>query len=217
MKTLRHEAIPALLVLLSLVPLAAGLVRLGQVAAGGPVTPGNSRFLAVPLPVVLHIVTATVYALVGAFQFSPALRRRHPGIHRGLGRLVGLCGLVVALSGLWMTLFYPIPADHQGPLLWAARLAVGLGMTGALVLGVAAILKRDVGAHEAWMMRAYGLALGAGTQVLTALPWMILVGDPTGLVRDLLLVAGWAINLAVVELVLFRRTLGRRTPVSASI
>ena len=38
---------------------------------------------------------------------------------------------------------------------------------GALVLGVTAVRRHDIGAHRAWMMRAYALSLGAGTQVVT--------------------------------------------------
>ena len=36
-----------------------------------------------------------------------------------------------------------------------------------LVLGLRAILRRDVPTHRAWMIRAYALGLGAGTQVVT--------------------------------------------------
>ena len=56
---------------------------------------------------VLHILCASVYALLGAFQFAPAFRRRRPGWHRRAGRLLVPAGLLVGLSGLWMTLFYP--------------------------------------------------------------------------------------------------------------
>src|SRR5664279_841460 len=70
--------VPAGLVLLSLVPVAAGMVRVTQLAGGGPVTPDNARFFASPVPVVLHIVCASVFCLLGAFQFVPWIRRRRP-------------------------------------------------------------------------------------------------------------------------------------------
>jgi hypothetical protein len=71
----------------------------------------------------------------------------------------------VALSGMWMTVFY---ADAPGgPLLWTVRLLVSGVMGTALVLGFAAIRRRDVRTHRAWMIRAYALGLGAGTQVFT--------------------------------------------------
>jgi hypothetical protein len=96
----------AALLLLSAFPLVAGAFRLSQLAGGAEITPANARFSASPLPVVLHIVSAGVYALLGAFQFATGIRRRWPGWHRIAGRLLVICGLLVGLSGLWMTLFH---------------------------------------------------------------------------------------------------------------
>ena len=97
----------AALLLLSALPLAAGAFCLTQLAGGAQITPANARFFASPLPVVLHIVSAGVDAILGAFQFANGFRRRRPGWHRAAGRLLVMCGLLVGLSGLWMTLFYP--------------------------------------------------------------------------------------------------------------
>jgi hypothetical protein len=55
------------------------------------------------------------------------------------------------------------------------------------------------------MMRAYAIGLGAGTQVLTHLPWFILFGKPGESSRAVLMAAGWVINLAVAEWVIRRR------------
>jgi len=206
MRTSRFEWVPYGLVVLGLVPVAAGLVRLSLLASGGPVTPGNSRFFAVPFPVVAHIVAASLYTLVGAFQFSTRLRLSWPLWHRWSGWVLTPCGLVAALTGLWMAQFYPLPASLQGPLLLGARYVVGVGMVVFLGLGLAAILRRRVAQHRAWMMRAYALGIGAGTQVLTALPWTLAAGEPVGLIRDVLLVLAWVINAAVAELILRRRT-----------
>ena len=57
----------AALILLSAIPLAAGAFRLSQLAGGAEITPANARFFASPAPVVLHIVSVTLYALLGAF------------------------------------------------------------------------------------------------------------------------------------------------------
>ncbi len=156
----------AALILLSAIPLAAGAFRLSQLASGAAITPANARFFASPLPVVLHIVSAGVYAVVGAFQFAPAFRRRRPGWHRAAGRLLVACGLLVGLSGLWMTLFYPWPKG-DGALLYALRLVLSSAMVVSIILGFATIRRGDVIGHRAWMMRAYAIGLGAGTQVLT--------------------------------------------------
>lgn len=199
------------LILLSLVPVAAGFVRIftlsGAVAAG----PENARFFASPVPVLLHVVGATVFCLLGAFQFAPGFRAARPRWHRIAGRVLVPAGLIAALSGLWMTRTYPA-APEDGPWLDEMRYAVGAAMVLSLLLGSCAIFKRDIGAHQRWMIRGYALGMGAGTQVITNLPWLLLFGTPRGLVRDGLMLAGWVINLAVAEWLIRRRVLDTIRP-----
>ena len=197
--------VPAGLLLLSAVPIIAGAVRIAELGGGATVTPENARFFASPLPVVLHIVSVTLYALLGAFQFAPSLRRGKRGWHRAAGRLLIPCGLVAALSGLWMAQFYPLPAS-DGTILYGLRLLFGSGMVFSIVLGAAAIRRRDFARHGAWMTRGYAIGLGAGTQVLTHLPWIVIFGVPGEFTRALLMGAGWVINLAVAEWVIRKRS-----------
>ena len=119
-----------------------------------------------PLPVVVHIACAVPYAVLGAFQFSARLRRRHPGWHRATGRVVVALGLAVAASGLWMTLFYA-RQPGTGELAYLLRLAFGSALAACIVLGFSAIRRGDVPTHQAWMTRAYAIALAAGTQTFT--------------------------------------------------
>jgi uncharacterized membrane protein len=206
----RTWLVPTGLILLSAVPVLAGGLRISQLTGGAQITADNARFFADPVPVVVHIVAATTYCLLGAFQFAAVLRRRYPRWHRVAGRLLVPFGLAVALSGLWMTLFYPRPAD-VGALLTGFRLVFGSAMAVSIGLGVAAIRRRDITQHQAWMTRAYAIGLGAGTQVLTHLPWILLVGPAGKLSKALLMLAGWLINLAVAEWSIRRpRTTGRR-------
>jgi uncharacterized membrane protein len=208
--------VPAGLIVLSAVPLIAGAVRLAGLASGAEITPDNARFFASPLPVVLHIFSASLYAVLGAFQFAPEFRRQRPGWHRAAGRLLVPAGLVVALSGLWMTHFYPWPAG-DGELLYGLRLVFGSAMTLSILLGVAAIRRREFAQHGAWMLRAYAIGLGAGTQVLTQAPWVLIFSAPDELTRALLMGAGWVINLAIAEWIIDRRLAHpRRTAAAAA-
>ena len=75
------------LIALSFTPVAAGTVRLVQLAGGAEITADNARFFAAPMPVVLHIVSVTIYAVLGALQFSPGLRRRNLAWHRAAGKI----------------------------------------------------------------------------------------------------------------------------------
>jgi uncharacterized membrane protein YozB (DUF420 family) len=193
---------------LSFVPVIAGVVRLSGLASGangGGVTPENARFMAIPAPVVLHIVCASLFCLLGAFQFDSALRQRFPRLHRIAGRVAAPCGIVAALTGLWMTAAYAIPAELQGPLLYGVRMVVGLAMTLAVIVSIRAVLQRRIARHKAWMVRAYALGQGAGTQVLILLPVTLLAGAPTFIFRDVLMASAWGLNVVFAEWVIRRR------------
>ena len=96
-----------------------------------------------------------------------------------------------------------------GALAYVLRLGFGTAMTASLVLGVAAIRRRDIARHRAWMTRAYALALGAATQLFTLGIGPAVFG-PGVLTHDLSLGAAWIINLAVAEYVI-RRSAHRAT------
>ncbi|GAA1276657.1 DUF2306 domain-containing protein [Sphaerisporangium rubeum] len=193
----------AALVLLAAVPLIAGTLRLLQLAGGPELIPADHRFDTVPIPVAAHITGSVVYALAGALQFVPRFRRSHPRWHRRTGRLLVAAGLVVATSALWMTLTYPTKPG-TGDLLFASRLVAGTAMTACLVLGFTAARRRAFTSHRAWMIRAYALALAAGTQAFTEGIGGAVFGHSV-LVADLSKAAAWVINLAVAEWAIHRQ------------
>ncbi len=210
---MRQWSVSIALVVLSLVPTIGGIARLNSLAQ--PITEQNARFVAAPLPVVLHVIAAVIFSVLGAFQFAAAFRRRSPRWHRLAGRVVAVSGLVAGVSGVWMTAMYAIPTPTQGPLLLATRLVVGSAMSLFIVLAVRAILQRDVASHEAWMTRAYALGQGAGTQVLLlGVPALFLGGDILGVTRDVLMLASWVSNAVFAEW-LIRRRQARTSSVAA--
>jgi uncharacterized membrane protein len=189
--------LPTALILFCLVPVLAGGARIGQLSTGAAITPDNARFFASPVPVVVHIVTVSVYALLSAFQFAPGLRRRRPGWHRAAGRLLVPSGILAASAGLWMALFYPHPPT-TGWLLTVFRLVFGSAWILFLVKGFTAIRRWDIARHRAWMIRAYAVGMGAGTQLFTLGPMLAFgVSDRLGIALGHL--AGWVINVVVAE------------------
>lgn len=197
----RERWLIAGLLVLALVPSIAGAVRVGGVAVGDPSTP--DRFADDPFPVLAHIVGALIYAFVGAFQFPPTFRRRHIVWHRFAGRyLLVPTGFIVALSGLWMNATYVLPPIDDGLVLLLSRYAVGVWMFVCLVLALVAVAMRRFQSHGAWMIRAYAVAMGAGTQVFTSMPTMLLFGPPDELRRVIEMDAGWLINIVAAEIVI---------------
>jgi uncharacterized membrane protein len=207
--------IPAGLIALAFIPVAAGIARLVMLAGGAAVTPDNARFFASPTPVVLHIIAVTIYCVVGAFQFSPGIRRRHRRWHRVAGRVLVPTGLVAAVSGLWMAMIYAIvPADDA--LLHFFRLLAGSGMAVSLVLGFTLARTGDVERHQAWMRRAYAIGQGAGTQALTQIAPILLFGALDHMSKALMMGAAWLINLGVAEWLIRRRRQGKRVVAAAA-
>lgn len=206
--------VPLALVALAVIPAVAGSLRLVELAGGPLLLPANPRMTASPLPVVVHVLSAVPYAVLGAFQFSDRVRRRHPHWHRRTGRAVVGLGLLVALSGLWMTLFYA-RQPGTGELAFLFRVLFGSALAACIVLGFSAIRRGDVRTHRAWMTRGYAIALAAGTQTLTLAVGPAVFG-PGVLTRDVSLGAAWLVNLAVAEGVIRRygRIPGAVTPVT---
>ena len=196
--------VPAGLILLSLIPVIAGAARLTELSVGAAVTDRNARFFESPAPVVIHIASVTIYSLLGAFQFVPSLRRGRRSWHRVAGTILLPAGLLTALSGLWMAVFYALPPS-DGQLLLILRLIFGSAMAVSLVLAVLAIVHRDFIQHGAWMTRAYAIALGAGTQAVILIMPELLASRPDVTTRAVLMGAAWVINLAVAEYHIRRR------------
>jgi hypothetical protein len=162
----------------------------------------DARFFENPLPVTIHILAVIPYSLLGALQFAPALRRR--GWHRAAGMALVPLGLVAAVTGLWMAQFYAWPKG-DGEAVYLMRLIVGVAMTFVIVRGVGSLWHHDFVAHGAWMLRGYALGMGAGTQVLTHLPWFVFVGGTPGEgSRAVMMGLAWMINAIVAEYVIRR-------------
>lgn len=189
------------LLLLSFVPCIGGIFRLVELGFGISLEflPENPRVQSAPIPVEFHLISSIPYCILGAFQFLPSIRRNHLKWHRLAGKFLVFAGLTSALSGLWMTHYYSFPESLQGNLLYFVRIFVGLSIIGSILFGLSFILKKRIAQHQAWMIRAYALAQGAGTQVLISIPWLLTVGEPSGFTRDILMTVAWVINMIVAE------------------
>jgi hypothetical protein len=201
--------VPAALILLSLVPVIAGALRVTELT-GGQITPDNARFFDSPVPVLIHIPAVTVYLVLGSFQFVPSLRRGKRGRlswHRIAGRILVPAGLLAALSGLWMAVFYDLP-PLDGPLLFVLRLVFGSAMVVFIVLGFIAVKGGNYVRHSEWMSRAYAIGIAQGTIVVVTIPWILLIGPVDELTRALLIGASWVISLLVAEYFIYRRSQG---------
>ena len=193
--------LPAGLITFGLVPILANALRRVAMAVA-PAAPSSGEGGGMSLPVILHVVGATVFVVLGALQFSAGFRRRRPSWHRIAGRVAILAALLAAGSGIWLA--FATLADYS-PLLFVFRLLAAAGLALCIILGFRAIRQRRLPRHRAWMIRAFAIGLGAATQVFTLGFGEGIFGE-SELSIALLNGAGWAINLAVAEWII------RRTP-----
>lgn len=193
------------LLLLGLIPILTGSMQLFTInhglTTGEILDPTAANYIAHPWPIVTHILAGSAFNLLGPWQFVAPIRQRWPLLHRTAGRVFFLAAILVALSALWMNLFFPA---FGGGVKFYSNLLFGLGLLFALGLSLRAVLRRDIRNHRAWIMRAYGIGLGVATQRLILLPVYMIAGDISDAVLGAGLLAGWLLNLAVVEWVLHR-------------
>jgi hypothetical protein len=190
------------LLLLSAVPVVGGAFRLGEVSAD----PGRTGLVASSVAMVAHIVAMSAYCLLGAFQFSPALRHRR-GWHRLAGRMVIPAGFIAALSAIWLAVFFGGRDDEFGMAM--VRLVFNIAMTLFLALGVVAIRRRDFDAHRSWMSRAYAIAVAGGSQALLSIVWAIPFGEVDAIGETWLVASGFVINSLIAEVCIRRPAAGR--------
>ena len=184
----------------SFVPTFGGLLRISELLGSQAILPANSRALAYPLPIVVHILSSFLFCILGALQFLPSVRRYHLDLHRMMGRVLAVAGFTSAATGLWMTHFFAFPEDLQGALLYWVRIVLSLAMCGLIVWAVISIGSRNVLAHGSAMARAYAIAQGASTQAFLGIGWMVAFGtEPQGTLRDVIMVSAWGLNFLAAE------------------
>jgi uncharacterized membrane protein len=197
--------VPLVLVLafFTFIPVLTAMINTVQIPTG--TYPKDSAHLAAaPVSWFLHVLTGVAFGIAGPMNFVLALRRRFDWLHRVTGRIFFGAGLVLGLSALSILLWVE---PQRTPVVDIARCVFGLVLIGALALAIAAIRRRDVPRHRAWVIRAYAVGMGLGTVSLVFFPIYLVTGAaPTGLASDLLFVGSWSLNIAFAEWVIRRTT-----------
>jgi uncharacterized membrane protein len=107
----------------------------------------------------LHILPGLIFVGLGPLQFVKTLRTRRPRLHRRVGRIVLVSGLVTGVTALAMTMQMAIGGATER----AATVLFGLLFLFALGRAFVCIRRRQVVLHREWMIRAFSLGLAVAT------------------------------------------------------
>jgi predicted membrane protein DUF2306 len=147
-----------------------------------------------PPAFILHTSFGGLALLLAPWQFVGWLRRRHPRVHRWVGRLYVGCALISGVAA------YPVAfGTIAGPIASAGFALMATTWLGTTLVAWRAVRQRRYAAHRRWMIRSFALALSAVTLRLALLV-------PVQLQLDFLPVyrvtswASWLVNLLLAEL-----------------
>lgn len=172
---------------------------------------------------VVHAAAGGIALLLGPFQFFGSIRRRNPRIHRLIGRVYLLGGVLPgSLSGIVVAVL-----TTAGPIALVSFVVLDVAWFYTALRAYRAVRARDFAAHERWMLRnmaatfaAVTLRIYLGLFILVQLPFLESVYD--GSFEPLFdnayiaaIAASVALNLLFMEIYL-RRKESRRISAGAA-
>jgi uncharacterized membrane protein len=163
-----------------------------------------------PLGLKLHIGCAGVAMIVGPFQFLKRLRAKQPTLHRWLGRIYVTACTIGGIAGGSIALF-----SSAGPIAGWGFFMLAILWVPFTTLAWVSALRRDLVAHERWMIRSFALTFGAVTLRIylpIGLAIMSAQGahDPFTLPYTIIAWIAWVPNLMIAELWLRSRNRPRQ-------
>jgi len=198
--------LPLLLLLLTAIPILASVYRLVVLA----ITPEagvarfdllDQRYFSDAAAVTLHVLPGLVFLALGIVQFMPAVRRRSPRLHRWMGRVALLGGLVSAMA--LYRLAFSLPAmGGLSTILGTYVFATLMILT--LVAAFRAIRQRDIARHRAFMIRAFAIGSAVATIRVLGILGEIFLGLSFESSFGLWLWIGMTLHAAIAELILWQ-------------
>lgn len=107
----------------------------------------------------VHIIPAALFLVLTPLQFVPAIRLKHLQVHRWLGKILVVSGLVIGISALVMSYTMNIGGANET----AATTLFGILFLFCLIKAYRHIRRKEVAQHREGMIRAFGIGLGVAT------------------------------------------------------
>ena len=119
----------------------------------------NAGFARHRLLTMLHITPGLLFILLAPLQFVRRLRNRNPKLHRWIGRVVLVSGLIIGSSALVMSPQMAI----GGPNETAATMLFAIVFLFSLSKAYLHIRKGRISQHREWMIRAFAVGFAVAT------------------------------------------------------
>jgi len=134
----------------------AGVIASVNPAGGAPFDTG---FVKYPLITFLHMLPGALFMILGSLQFVKSIREKYPRFHRRSGWVFIVCGYMIGISAFIMSFLVPIGGVNEG----AATVLFSVFFLIALTMALVSIMKRRIGLHREWMLRAFAIGLAVST------------------------------------------------------
>ncbi len=154
------------------------------------------RYLEHPIVTALHMLSGILFISLAPLQFVKRLRIKRLNLHRQLGRVLVCCALVSGAYGLISTIVLPafggLPSE-------AAAWFFGPLFLFAILRAFWCARNKKITQHRQWMIRAFALGLGVGTQRIFLIILMISTGYSFEESFGPALWLGFGLNLLIAE------------------
>lgn len=154
------------------------------------------RYLEHPLIVAAHMLSGIMFITLAPFQFIKKIRSKNLGRHRQLGRVLVVCALISGIYGLAATVALPA---FGGLASETAGWFFGPVFIFAILRAFWCARNKNITQHREWMIRAFALGLGVGTQRVILIVLMMSTGYGFEASFGPALWLGFGLNLLIAE------------------
>ena len=155
------------------------------------------RYLDHPIIAAIHMASGVAFILFAPLQFIKRVRNNNLSLHRGLGRVLVICALIAGAYGLIATIALPAFGGISSE---TAAWFFGLLFLFSLLRAYWCVRNKKIALHREWMIRAFAIGLGVGTQRLFLLILIPTTGYSFEAVFGSGLWLGFSLNLLIAEI-----------------
>jgi hypothetical protein len=152
------------LVLIGIAIVYRRIAFIATLNAPAPMTKGSSPvpdtgFAAHPLLTLIHIIPGLLFMLLAPLQFVKRLRQEYPKVHRFIGYIVLISGLIIGSTALVMGFIMAI----GGIIETLAVTVFGIAFLFSLAKAYLHIIRSEISLHREWMIRVLAIGLAVST------------------------------------------------------